>query len=79
MGPDAEIDISKLLPDECTNTASPNVETFTKLQTSRNVGKQKCINPTWGYMPNTKYSKIFLYKSANIIDPDMGTCVKQQI
>ena len=35
MGPDAEIDIPKLLLDECTNTTSPNVEIFTKLQTSQ--------------------------------------------
>ena len=28
MGSEAEIDLSKLLSDECTYTASPNVEIF---------------------------------------------------
>ena len=28
MGPDAEIDLSKLLSDECTYTTSPDVEIF---------------------------------------------------
>ena len=46
MGPDAEIDISKLLPDKCANTASPNVEIFIGLPvlsfSSKNVIKA-CI------------------------------------
>ena len=81
MGSDAAIDLSKLLPDECTYQPQcrdfplsckhleilANKSALVLLYKSAHI-----IYPGMGISPKQYILTIFPYKSANIIDPDTG-------